>query len=78
MWDHYKGPMSATTPQGLRASMVGPRPPLLFLVLLIQVIVDFPYPRHSIYAIYADQLGWFWVSIGRHIWQSRGVFGHCG
>ena len=26
-------------------------------------------------AIYADQLGWFWGSIDRHIWQSHGVFG---
>ena len=27
-------------------------------------------------AIYADQLGWFWGSMGRHIWQSHGVFGN--
>ena len=32
-------------------------------------------PRHSMYAIYADQLGWFWGSMGRHIWQSHGVSG---
>ena len=36
--------------------------------------IQYPDTTHGT-AIYADQLGWFWGSIDRHIWQSHGVFG---
>ena len=34
------------------------------------------YPRHSMYGIFADQLGWFSGSIDRHIFQFHGLSGY--